>query len=415
VLRDGANRVKFAQVISSGFAESSDGAELERSMLDAARVANIRVIGPNCLGTHSPRGRLTFLDRVSAEPGPVGVLSQSGGLGADIVRRGQNRGIRFSGLVSLGNCADVKLVDLCEYMLRDEHTRVIGLYLESAGEARRLFELMRAARAFKPVVILKGGRTTQGQSVAASHTGALASDYRLWIALARQTGSVLLDTVDEFVDTLLALQMLDLSRRDPTRRVVLFGNGGGTSVLATDHFVERGFDVKPFDAQGIVAMESLKLPAGAMLANPIDVPANAMRHDDGRFARQILQIACRHGSPHAIVIHLNMTILLGYRNSDMLGNVLRAIIETRAEQGGQVHFVLVLRSDGGADVEEARRHAAEKALAAGLAVFDEPHDAAIALAAVSAVERFRSRRGLPGTPAPSPPQAHTSRVTFESQ
>ena len=161
-------------------------------------------------------------------------------------------------------------------------------------------------------------------------------------------------------------------------------------MLATDHFVERGFEVRPFDKDGIAAMESLNLPAGAMLSNPIDVPANAMRHDDGRFARQILRIACRHGLPHAIVIHLNMTILLGYRNSDMLGNVLRAIIETRAEQE-HVHFALVLRSDGGADVEEAKRRAATKALAEGIAVFDEPHDAAIALAAVSAVERFRHR------------------------
>lgn len=399
VLVGGAHRVAIAQVISSGFAESAGGEAREQRMLNAARAGGIRVVGPNCLGTHSPRGRVTFLDRARPEAGHVGVLSQSGGLSADIIRRGQVRGVRFSGVVSVGNCADVKLVELLGYLLGDEETRVIGLYLENAGEARPLFDILRARRSAKPVVLLKGGRTAEGQGVASSHTGALASDYRLWIALARQTGAVMVDSLNAFIDTLLALQMLQLHSARATRRIVLFGNGGGTSVLATDCFAEQGFEIPAFAQPVVRALQSIDLPPGAMLANPLDVPANALRHKDGRIAQQILEIACQQGDPHAIVMHVNMTIVLGYRGSNMIENLLECAIGVKSVHVGRIHFVLVIRSDGEPDVEEAKREVAARALGAGIPVFDELCDAAVALSGVAVVERFRLRKEIPWDPA----------------
>lgn len=399
VLVGGAHRVAFAQVISSGFAESAGGEAREQRMLGAARAGGIRVVGPNCLGTHSPRGRMTFLDRARAEAGHVGVLSQSGGLSADIIRRGQVRGVRFSGVVSVGNCADVKLVELLAYLLDDSDTRVIGLYLENAGEARPLFDVLRIARSAKPIVMLKGGRTDEGQGVASSHTGALASDYRLWVGMARQTGAVMVDSVDAFIDTLLALQMLKLHTSRPTRRIVLFGNGGGTSVLATDCFAERGFEIPPFAERAIEALQFIELPPGAMLSNPIDIPANALRHKDGRVAQQVLGIACRHGDPHAIVMHVNMTIVLGYRGSGIVENLLQSAVEVKAAYEGNIHLVLVIRSDGEPDVEEAKREAAASALAAGIPVFDELCDAAVALSGIAVVERFRLAKEAPRDPS----------------
>jgi acyl-CoA synthetase (NDP forming) len=104
-LASARGQARIAQVISSGFGETEDGSALEADMLLAAREAGIRVIGPNSLGAHAPRCGLTFVDRALREPGSVGVISQSGGLSADIVRRGQVRGVRFSGVVSVGNCS----------------------------------------------------------------------------------------------------------------------------------------------------------------------------------------------------------------------------------------------------------------------------------------------------------------------
>jgi len=168
VIRSFAGHVRIAQVMSSGFSETEGGQELEREVARTAGEAGVRVIGPNCLGVYSPKGRITFTERTSKEAGSVGIVCQSGGLGIDIIRRGQTRGLRFSGLVTVGNCADVRPSELLEYFLESPETLVIGLYVEGAGDGRRLFEVMRTARSAKPIVLLKGGRTGPPHAAARS-------------------------------------------------------------------------------------------------------------------------------------------------------------------------------------------------------------------------------------------------------
>ena len=187
----GANgNLKFAQVISSGFGEVSEGLDLQRDLVTKAHAGGCRVLGPNCLGFYSPRGGVTFPVDAPKEIGTIGVVSQSGGLGTDIIKRGQWRGIRFSGLVTVGNSADLGPVDLLEFYFEDPQTRVVGLYLEDIKQGRRFFNLLRSDKATKPVVILRGGKSSQGRAAALSHTGALAGDERAWEALSRQTGCV---------------------------------------------------------------------------------------------------------------------------------------------------------------------------------------------------------------------------------
>ena len=176
----GANgNVKFAQVISSGFGEVSEGHDLQRDLVTKAHAGSCRVLGPNCLGLYSPRGGVTFPVGAPKEVGAVGVVSQSGGLGTDIIKRGQWRGIGFSGLVTVGNSADLGPVDLLEFYFEDPQTRVVGLYLEDIKRGRRFFDLLRSDKATKPVVILRGGTSSQGRTAAASHTGALRRRTRL--------------------------------------------------------------------------------------------------------------------------------------------------------------------------------------------------------------------------------------------
>ena len=151
--------VKFAQVISSGFREVDEGVALEADLLRQAKAAGCRVIGPNCLGLYSPRGKVTFPVDAPKDLGTVGVVTQSGGLGTDIIKRGQWRGLRFSGFLTVGNCADIGPADMLEFYLADPETTVIGFYLEDIGDGRRFFELLRLSETQKPVVILKGGRS----------------------------------------------------------------------------------------------------------------------------------------------------------------------------------------------------------------------------------------------------------------
>jgi acyl-CoA synthetase (NDP forming) len=385
-------RVRFAQVISSGFGEVDEGKDLQAKLAAAARAGGMRLIGPNCLGLYTPRGRVTFTEIGPKELGPVGIVSQSGGLGTDIIRRGLARGVKFSGLVTVGNCADITPTDMLEFYLADPETRVIGMYIETAKDGRRLFETLRAAGAGKPVIVLKGGRTQQGLAAAASHTGSLAGDDRVWVALSRQTGCVMVDTLDQFIDTLLIFQSVKPRPEHPTRRVVLFGNGGGTSVLATDYFARLGLDVTPFEKATIDALAALKLPPGTSITNPVDCPVGTLQQEEGRVAEKILDIIYGSGKPDALVMHLNMSAFVGRTKPEVLDNLVQAALRVQSKYPGQAHFVLVLRSDGEPSLEERKREFRDKAVALGISVYDEMSNAGHALAALQAHERFGNVR-----------------------
>lgn len=389
MLRATNGRLKFAQVISAGFGEVSEGVDLQHDLIAAAREGGCRVIGPNCLGLYSPRGRVTFAKGSSMEPGTVGVISQSGGLGTDIVRRGLLRGVRFSGLVTVGNSADLGPNDLLEHYLSDSNTKVVGMYLEDAKDGGRFAQILRNAKAAKPVVILKGGRTRAGQAAAASHTGSLAGDDRVWTALEKQTGCVLVDTLDDFVETLLAFQMLTPKPERPTNRVVMFGNGGGTSVLATDYFARLGLDIDPLSAKAQAALDALGLPPGTSTVNPIDTPVGTLQTEHGKIAEKILDAVYASDEADALVMHLNLAAFVGRSAVDPLENLMQAALRVQANYPGQSHFLLVLRSDGGAEIDAAKREYRARALDVGIPVYDELANAARVLTALRKVERFR--------------------------
>jgi acyl-CoA synthetase (NDP forming) len=392
LLEAARGRVRFAQVISSGFGEVDEGRELQEALAAAARAGGMRLIGPNCLGIYTPRGRVTFTEIGPEETGPVGIVSQSGGLGTDIIRRGLTRGLKFSGLVTVGNCADIGPNDLLEFYLADPQTRVIGMYIETAADGRRLFEILRAARAAKPVVVLKGGRTRQGRAAAVSHTGSLAGDDRAWIALSKQTGCVMADTLDGFIDALLAFQALAPQPQHPTRRVVLFGNGGGASVLATDQFARLGLDVEPFEKRTVDELALLQLPPGTSITNPVDAPVGTLQQEDGRVAEKILEVIYASGRPDALVVHLNLSAFVGRTRPEVLDNLVQAALRVQARYPGQAHFVLVLRSDGEPALEERKRAFRARAVALGVPVYDEISNAGAALAALAFHERFLHSR-----------------------
>ena len=393
-LLEAANgRVRFAQVISSGFGEVDEGRVLQQKLVDAARAGGMRLLGPNCLGIYSPRGHLTFTEIGPRPAGGVGVVSQSGGLGTDIVRRGLNRGLKFSALVTVGNCADIGPSDMLEYYFADPDTKVIGMYIETARDARRIFEILRSEKARKPVVLLKGGRTKLGLAAAVSHTGSLAGDDRAWVALSRQTGCILTESLDEFIDTLLIFQTLTPRTAKPTESVVLFGNGGGASVLATDTYARLGLEVAPFAADTITALAELSLPPGTSITNPVDCPVGTLQQDDGRVAEKIVDIIYRIGKPEALVMHLNMAPFVGRSKPEVLDNVVLAALRVQSKFPGAAHFLLVLRSDGDEQIEGRKREFRARAVELGIPVFDEIGNAGYALKALQAHERFVCSRG----------------------
>jgi len=399
ILECAAGRLRFAQVISSGFGEVEDGQALQQELVRAAHAGGCRVLGPNCLGLYTPRGGVTFPVGAPKELGTVGVLTQSGGLGTDIIKRGQWRGLRFSGLVTIGNSADVSPADLVRFYFEDGQTRVIGLYVEDIKDGGAFFDLLRSPEATKPVVILRGGRSEHGRAAAASHTGALGGSERMWDALARQTACVMVDTVDQFIDALLALQFYDLRPERPTKQVVLFGNGGGTSVLATDFFASMGLEVAPFGPAARASLEALNLPPGTSVANPIDAPVRTLQEQEGRIANEILDLVYRHAEVDAVVMHLNLAAFVGRGDVDPIENLFQAAIAIQRKYPGHAHFAVVLRSDGSPELDDLKRAYRGRALDAGIPVFDELAPAAEALRCVQHLERQLARRPTP-TPQP---------------
>jgi acyl-CoA synthetase (NDP forming) len=387
VLAAAGGRCRIAQVISSGFGEVEEGRDLEAALVAGARKGGVRVLGPNCLGTYSPRGGLTFPVGAPKEVGTIGIVAQSGGLSTDIIKRGQWRGLRFSGLVTIGNSADVKPHELVDYYLADQKTAAIGLYLEDVKEGRAFFDLLRSANATKPIVVLKGGRSGRGRQAAASHTGALAGDNRAWDALAAQAPVVMVETVDAFIDVLLALQHLSLRPQKPTQNVVLFGNGGGSSVLGTDAFAEAGLDVAPFEGETLRLLEAMGLPPGTSVANPIDTPVRTLQEKDGFVAGEILDIVYAHARPDAVAMHLNLSAFVGRGSVDPVGNLFSVIEETQRKWPGVAHFCLALRTDGSPELDDKRRQYREQARAANVPVYDEIPEMACALAAIGRLER----------------------------
>ena len=331
---------------------------------------------------------MSFIDGQLFLPGSVGVLSQSGGLSVDIIRNGEYRGLGFSGVVSLGNCLDIGPCELLAHYLEDPSTRVIGAYLEDIRNGRQFFELLRDAKAAKPVVLLKGGRTAQGLRAAASHTGSLAGSEQVWKALAAQTGSILVDSLEDFINTLVIFESSRSLAPPFDGRTILFGNGGGASVLAADALGKLGIDVPPMSSGTTQALQALGVPAGAGLENPLDVPANILERSKGRIAGSILEAVALREQPGAILMHINMPVIMGYRQGALLDELMHIVLELRRELSPAVRLLLVLRSTGQADYEETRREYTQLAMQAGIPTFLDLPSAARALHALRTYSRF---------------------------
>lgn len=384
-LSQSVDGVAFAQVVSSGFAEVPGGDTLERELVESARSQGTRIIGPNSLGAHISSSRVGFIPNAPYAAGGVAVVSQSGGLSVDILRLGSATGLQFHSVVSIGNSSDVTPAEMVGRLMDLPDVHVIGLYLESLERAREVVDLLTRDRIVtKPIVLLAGGRSAEGSRAASSHTGALSGNHRLWPALARQGGMNLVDSLDDFLSMLLGFDVAKPTVKVSSRDIVLFGNGGGASVLATDALERCGLRTPTLADDVIKELESFDLPPGNGLANPVDVPASTLAVRSGAVAEDILRSILKSTSPAAVVTHLNVGII--QRNLEAVhGDVTGRIIETVAKlqsETDSTHHVLVLKGDGMNDMEERIGEYAQRARALGIAAHRKFESAAISVAAL---------------------------------
>lgn len=268
-----AKGVKSMHFFTAGFSETGEeeGAELERQVVQRARQAGIRVVGPNCIGIYCPAAKISFGPGTPRSPGPVAFLSQSGGNAADLLTTAAPRGIRFSKIISYGNAADLNESDFLEYLTEDPDTEIIALYIEGVKDGRRFFRAMRRASARKPVIVLKGGRTESGTRAVFSHTASLAGSLAVFKALVRQVGAVEVDSMGELVDMLLIFRFLE--RPPAGRGVGIVGGGGGFSVFAADEVDEAGLKAPLLSPRVQKELRRFTPVAGSSVRNPVDTLA----------------------------------------------------------------------------------------------------------------------------------------------
>jgi acetyl coenzyme A synthetase (ADP forming)-like protein len=267
--------VRGLVIISAGFAEVGDqGRQLQRELLELARRNGMRIIGPNCLGVVNTDPAVRMNATFSPVPpvaGNVAFLSQSGGLGIELMHRAGRLGMGISSFVSVGNKADVSGNDLLQHWEEDPRTGVILLYLESFGNPRKFARLARRVARSKPIVAVKSGRTGAGTRAASSHTAAMASPDVAVDALFRQTGVIRVDTLEQLLDT---AQVLAHQPLPAGRRVAIVANAGGPGILAADACAGAGLDVPELDAATQRRLREFVNPDSSV-RNPIDLVAGA--------------------------------------------------------------------------------------------------------------------------------------------
>src|ERR1700692_3025830 len=282
-----------ALIVSAGLGHGA-GSRAEATER-AAQKHGMRLIGPNCLGIMMPG--VTLNASFSAHmpcAGNLALISQSGAIAAGMVDWAAQRGVGFSGIVSIGDQLDVDIADLLDYFALDRKTRAILLYVEAIKDARKFMSAARAAARIKPVVVVKSGRMAQGAKAAATHTGALAGSDAVYDAAFRRAGMVRVSDLRELFDCAETLGRVD---PPPGKRLAILTNGGGIGVLAIDRLAELGgipAAIVPTIREKLDAV----LPRTWSGSNPVDIVGDA---DPARYAAA-LEVLLADANNDAILV-----------------------------------------------------------------------------------------------------------------
>ncbi|HXP76221.1 MAG TPA: acetate--CoA ligase family protein [Stellaceae bacterium] len=313
-------------IITAGFAEA--GAEGVAAQEEIARISaetGMRLVGPNCLGLINFRNGMALtsarvLDVERIIPGHIGLLSQSGALMLSVYNRAHDQGIGFSQLVSLGNQADLDICDFFEHMIGDPVTKVICLHIEGLRDGRRLLDLLGRARAVqKPVIVLKTGRSAEGEAAAHSHTASLAGAYPVFAAACRDAGAVLVDDPD-----VMALAADFILRNGPSGGdgIGILSSSGGMNGIVADRFADHGLRLARFNDKTREALKTVMLPDH--LDNPVDMGTRRQEVGEVRDIAASL-VAALAGDPDVGLIMIPLTTTPHYEASvSALAEALRA-------------------------------------------------------------------------------------------
>lgn len=384
-----AKGVKFAQVLSSGFAEEGgEGVAMQARLGEQARAHGIRLTGPNCLGSISPPDGFfgtfsSLLATAKPPPGSVGVATQSGAYGSHIYAVAGFRGIGISRAIATGNEVDIDVAEAIDYLVDDPGTRVICASLEGCSNGDGLRRaLLKAAAARKPVVIMKVGSTEVGAAAAATHTGSLAGEDRVIDTVFRECGALRVSSIEEMLDVAYVCAIAPLP---PLASAGIVSVSGGIGVLMADACIEAGLSVPPLSADALDAIHAVQPMAGGR--NPIDTTAQlAGRLHVIETISQSMMGGADLGAMFFYLAHLG-------RDMKRFPKVEGAFLALRRNQPDRTVVAVMTH------IDEVR----QQLEAMGVPVFEDPTRAVRAVAGAARLRRLQAEaQPVPGIAAVAP-------------
>jgi acyl-CoA synthetase (NDP forming) len=280
-------KVNFIHIFTAGTGEfDKKGSEIEfriKEILDDYK--NTRSIGPNCMGVYSPKGKTAYYSSFPEEHGNISLIFQSGDLHSKMIKFGSRRyNLRFSTGVSIGNCVDIQISEVLQYLNEDKDTDVICVYFEGISpihknEGKRLFRILKEMK--KPVLFMRGGKTQRGQTAVLSHTGSMATKKNIWNAVFKQTPIIeVTSSLDDLIDDVYLFssyfnRFRELGREveyPSNKRVLIILWSGGFGILATDFLIELGLEVPQFKGKTLEKLTNIYPIRVGSLSNPLDLP-----------------------------------------------------------------------------------------------------------------------------------------------
>lgn len=282
-------RIRSIMIFASGFAEvGGEGRVAQERITAFARDHGMIVAGPNCLGY------VNFVDGIpltfgAVNPKPaeqreaLAILSQSGAMSSVLRFACTGRQLPVSYAISSGNEAGIGVEDYLEYLIDDDSTRLVAMYVEQFRRPKVFLDLLRRARtAGKPVVLLHPGRSDAARKSAESHTGAMTGDYQVMRTIAERAGVLMVDTIEELIDVAELL----FRYPPPIAGPGIITDSGAYKGLALDYCDSLGLELPAIEESTAAALRAV-LPTFVEATNPLDLTAQAMR--DGELYRKTLE------------------------------------------------------------------------------------------------------------------------------
>ena len=367
--------IKNLVIVTSGFSETGDK-EGEKKLKDFLDSKRMKAIGVNCLGIFDAYDSLDalFIPQYKMKrpaPGGISFVCQSGAIGLAIMDIAAEKDYKFAKFISYGNATQLDESDYLEYLAHDEHTKVICMYIEGVKDGKKFYETARKVAKIKPIVVVKGGLTKEGNQATLSHTGTLAGKKETYFGIFDQANLIRADDLEEMFDI---ASILENPIHISGNRVQVVTNGGGYGIVSTDNISESK-NLQMAELSKSTQRELRKIMPGYVnIRNPLDISGDATSK---RYQQALKHVVKDKNVDITLVVALYQTPLL---KEDVIGIIHNAKRSTKKP--------MVVVSTGSDFTERL----SEILIESNIPVFPYPHSAIIALDKIVGYYKRRKKR-----------------------